>query len=126
MLSPDLQRIQHILRYCEDITAFIERFGGYQQFITDRAYHSAISMCLLQIGELANGLSAEFREETKDSMQWALIRGMRNWIAHSYKEVDNEIIWDTINNSVPTLTKFCDKVLSQEQSQSDGPKMTMG
>jgi len=114
MQSNDLQRIRHILRYCEDVNDFMKRFGGYQQFITDRAYHSAVSMCVLQIGELAGGLSSEFREETKDTMQWGLIRGMRNWIAHSYKEMDNDIIWDTISNSVPLLMKFCNEITQKE------------
>jgi len=125
MQSTDLQRVQHIKQYCNDVADFMERFGGYQQFITDRAYHSAVSMCILQIGELANGLSSEFRDETKERMQWGLIRGIRNWVAHSYQEMDNEIIWDTISNSVPLLNKFCNEVLEQEQTQSDGPTMTM-
>ena len=58
-------------------------------------------------------------------MQWALLRGMRNWVAHAYKEMDNEIIWDTISNSIPVLEKFCDKIIEQEQdkSQSAGPTM---
>jgi len=114
MQSNDLQRLQHIKQYCEDLVGFIKRFGGYQQFISDRAYHSAVSMCILQIGELSNGLSNEFREETKEQMQWALIRGMRNWIAHSYREVDNDIIWDTITNSIPILLSFCNKALARE------------
>jgi len=100
-------------QYCDDIAGFIKRFGDYEQLITDKAYHSAVSMCILQIGELSNGLSNEFREETKESMQWGLIRGMRNWIAHSYHEVDNDIIWETISNSIPLLAEFCDEVLSQ-------------
>ena len=114
MQSNDLQRIQHILRYCDDIVDFMKRFGDYRQFITDRAYHNAVSMCVLQIGELAGGLSSEFREETKESMQWGLIRGMRNWIAHAYNEMDDEIIWDTISNSIPLLRKFCIEIEERE------------
>jgi uncharacterized protein with HEPN domain len=67
-------------------------------------------MCILQIGELANGLTAEFQEKTKENMQWGLIRGMRNWIAHSYQNVDNEIIWDTVSNNIPLLEDFCNKI----------------
>jgi uncharacterized protein with HEPN domain len=125
MQSPDVQRIQHIKRYCEDIANFVERFGGYQQFITDRAYHNATCMCILQIGELANGLSPEFREKTKESMQWGLIRGMRNWVAHLYHKMDNEIIWETITSSIPQMNDFCDAILEQVQVQSDSPTQTM-
>lgn len=86
----------HIQNYCRDIAGFIQRFGkDYQLFIQDRAYFNAVSMCILQIGELANGLSVEFREETKEQMQWGLIRGMRNWLAHAYTEMDENVIWET-------------------------------
>ena len=88
MQGNDLQRIQSIKQYCDDIISFMNRFGEYQQFITDRAYHNAVSMCILQIGELSNGLSAEFREDTKATIQWSLVRGMRNWVAHSYHELE--------------------------------------
>lgn len=60
----DRQRLLHIQSYCRDIACFIERFGkDYDIFIQDKAYSSAVSMCILQIGELANGLSSEFREQ---------------------------------------------------------------
>ena len=125
MLSPDFQRISHIKKYCNDITKFMERFGDYQQFITDEAYRNAVSMCILQIGELANGLSNEFREETKNSIPWGLIRGMRNWVAHSYHNMDIDIIWDVISNNIPILAEFCDEMLEQSQTQSDNPTLTM-
>jgi uncharacterized protein with HEPN domain len=112
-------------RYCDDITDFVERFGGYRQFITDRAYYNAVCMCLLQIGELANGLTLEFREETKEDVQWGLVRGMRNWIAHLYNKMDNEIIWETVSSSIPQMNDFCKRMLEQEQAQSGGPTLTM-
>ena len=67
----------------------------------------AVSMCILQIGELANGLSKEFRLETKDKIPWDMIRGMRNWVAHAYAEMDEGIIWDTAINDIPNLLLFC-------------------
>ena len=65
----DWQRLLHIRTYCEDVAKFIDRFGmDYETFTSDRAYFNAVAMCILQIGELANGLSDEFREETKEKM----------------------------------------------------------
>ena len=70
-------------------------------------------MCVLQIGELANGLSDEFREETKGEMPWGMIRGMRNWIAHAYAEMDESIIWETATNDIPGLLSFCNRIIEQ-------------
>ena len=117
MNKGDLQRLLHIKTYCEDIADFINRFGkDYDKFISDRAYFSAVSMCILQIGELANGLSEEFREQTKDEMPWGMIRGMRNWLAHAYAEMDESIIWETANNDIPRLLNFCRSIIRKDEN----------
>ena len=118
MNKGDLQRIQHIKLYCEEINGFVERFGNdYRSFIADRAYYNAVSMCILQIGELANAISEEFRETTKEQINWKQIRGMRNWIAHAYGEVDELILWETISNDIPVLLEFCQVILSRDYPQ---------
>lgn len=110
MRRGDWQRLVHMRTYCEDVASFIERFGAdFDTFTTDRAYFNAVSMCILQIGELANGLSDEFREETRDEMPWTMIRGMRNWLAHSYAETDERILWETANRDIPRVREFCAK-----------------
>ncbi len=118
MVSSDVQRLRHIRRYCEDVEGYLKRFGDFENFKNDRAYYSAVCMAILQIGELANGLSDEFRDETKERAPWALIRGMRNWVAHAYNELDEEIIWDTACNSMPTLRRFCDDALLGHDEKS--------
>ena len=113
MNKGDMQRLSHIRVHCEDIAGFIERFGmDFDTFTGDRAYFNAVSMCVLQIGELANGLSEEYREETKKRMPWGMIRGMRNWLAHAYAEIDEEIIWETAVNDIPKLLNFCNAELN--------------
>jgi len=34
---------------------------------------------------------------------WKQMRGMRNRMAHGYFEIDLEIVWDTIQTSLPDL-----------------------
>ncbi|MEE3487511.1 MAG: HepT-like ribonuclease domain-containing protein [Bulleidia sp.] len=114
MNSADKQRLQHIVQYCMDIAGFIDRFGDDQvAFSNDQAYKNAVSLSIMQIGELANGLSKEFRESTKEEMPWGPIRGMRNWIAHAYGEIDESIIWETAINDIPRLEEFCRRKLEE-------------
>lgn len=90
------------------LEGFISRFGkDYKSFITDRAYFNAVAMRILQIGELSNGLSDEYRESTKQYMPWGMIRGMRNQHAHAYNEIDESVIWETAVNDIPKLMDFC-------------------
>ena len=94
-------------------SSFIDRFGAdYDVFIQDRAYYNAAAMCVMQIGELANGLTDEFRESTKDQMPWGMIRGMRNWLAHSYAEIDDTVLCETVKNDLPKVLAFCQKQLN--------------
>ena len=69
MQKSDYLKLEHILVHCSDIANFIERFGTeYSVFVSDRLYFNAVSMSILQVGELANGLSEEFRKETASEM----------------------------------------------------------
>ena len=106
--------LQHIVGYCEDIASFIERFGNdYAVFTGDRAYFNAVSMCILQIGELSGSLSEEFRADTAGEIPWSNIRGMRNIVAHDYGSLDEELVWETANYDIPHLRAFCDKMLAK-------------
>lgn len=113
-MSPDLQRLEHILDYCSDICSLVNRFGDdYDIFSRDTAYQQAVSFCILQIGELANGLSDEFRRTTDESVSWKQIRGMRNVVVHNYGNISFQVLWDTVKNDLPALTQFCKRMLGE-------------
>jgi uncharacterized protein with HEPN domain len=122
MNSSDLQRILHIITYCEDIAKTIQRFGEKQEiFFGDLDYRNSISMSIMQIGELSVGLTEEFKTATKGQMQWGLIRGMRNMFAHTYLKMDKTVIWDVATKDIPGLLQFCHRAL--ELSKSSEPSL---
>ena len=47
-------------------------------------------MKIMQIGELAGGLSDGFKDRTTEQIQWGMIRGMRNLFAHTYAKNGQE------------------------------------
>lgn len=67
---------------------------------------NAVAMCLMQIGELTNKLSQEFKDDHKE-IPWRAIRGMRNMIAHEYGNIDEETVWETAENGTNDLKRFC-------------------
>ena len=112
MLSPDLQRVEHIRDYCMEIEATMERYGkSFEVFSKDTDYQKSISFSILQIGELSGKLSDTFREKTSGDIPWSAIRGMRNFFAHNYGSMSREIIWKTANEDIPALLAFCNGVL---------------
>lgn len=111
MKDSDLQRIEHIKSYCEDISKTIVRFGDeIHVFENDIDFQNSISMSIMQIGELSIGLSDEFKDKTQDQVQWGPIRAMRNIFAHGYASMDIEVIWETATKDIPLLLKFCDTI----------------
>ncbi len=112
MQSPDIQRLNHIYDYCREIEKTIERYGNsFEIFDKDADYQRSVSFCILQIGELSGGLSAEYRSATVDSMPWTAIKGMRNLVAHNYGSMSRGIIWETATHDIPLLRDFCQKQL---------------
>ncbi len=114
MNSKDLQIITHICLHCSEALGFIDRFGkDYNLFVSDRAYFNAVAMSVLQIGELANSLSDEYRESTKNEIPWNMVRGMRNALAHGYGSIDADVLWQTAINDIPMLLSFCDSQIEK-------------
>ena len=114
MANRDKSVLEHIKNYCKEIDSFIERFGDdYKIFIGDRAYFNAVAMCILQIGELSNSLSEEFRDETSGKIPWVNIKGMRNIVAHNYGSLDEKLVWETATNDIPELLEFCNTELAR-------------
>ena len=60
-LNRDRSILEHIISYCEQIEATIDRFGdSYAVFSDDPIYRNAAALCILQIGELVGKLTEEF------------------------------------------------------------------
>ena len=116
----DNQILEKILKYCSEIEAAHEDFGrSFERFCNSSTYRNAVAMCLLQIGELTNKLSEEFKS-THRQIPWRAIRGMRNVGAHEYGKIDVETVWETAENGTRELMEFCQQELTNE------PEITMG
>jgi uncharacterized protein with HEPN domain len=90
------------------------RFGDDENiFIADEDYKNSICMNLMQIGELTTLLSDDFRNSTKNVVNWQKIKGLRNIFAHEYPKVDYSLIWDTIKVHIPALVRFCEEQIHQ-------------
>ncbi|MDR0884278.1 MAG: DUF86 domain-containing protein [Oscillospiraceae bacterium] len=106
-------------RYCDDIAGTIVRFGAsYDAFTKDIDFYNSVSMSIMQIGELANGLSAEFKDATRRQMPWGAIRGMRNHFAHAYVTMDRSDVWETATKDTPVLLQFCETIIEKAAQET--------
>lgn len=99
----DKDRYEYILKHYHELKSeaklyFVELLAPSQAMVLKKA----IYMDLFQIGEHINKMS----ESTKSRLDKNDVRGVidtRNIIGHGYKDVDPEIIQDTIEESCPKL-----------------------
>lgn len=119
----DYQRIEHILGYCERIEKSLMRHhSDYAEFLSDDEFRDSVAMKVLQIGELANDLSDEFKLKTYRLCQWNRLTQQRNKYAHHYEGVNVKGIWTIAVSYIPNLREQCRQILDtmQVQNSPDG------
>jgi len=107
----DIEILKKVIGYCDEIEAARGRFGdSIDALVADTDYKNAVSMCILQIGELTTHLSGEFKKKYS-AQPWQDITGMRNVAAHHYGKFDVEILWKTISVKIPELKAYCQECI---------------
>ena len=105
--------VEHILRYCEQMRGSLAEIQhDRDRFLASHTYQNAISMCILQIGELFKRLSDDFLQEYT-YIPWSLIAKTRDNYAHHYGTVDFEMVWTTAVDDLPAVEAFCRKYLEE-------------
>ncbi len=100
--------------YIKDILDSIKNIENYTKNISYKKFSStqmlidAIVRNFEIIGEAAKNLSNETKSAISD-IPWKDITGMRNKIIHEYFGVDLQIIWKTIQESLPDFKKALKK-----------------
>ena len=103
--------------YCDDIMAAMGRHGDKLEDIdNDVEFQYVCSFLILQIGECANKLSVEF-VTAHPEIPWRKIVNMRNILVHNYGKVDNEVLWSTVVENIPSFRDFCKEALSKVEDR---------
>jgi uncharacterized protein with HEPN domain len=102
-------RIRDILDAIAEIQNFT-RGMDYETFRKDDKTVRAVEMNFIIIGESANQIPEEIQEKYP-AVPWNLMRAMRNRIVHVYFQIDEKLMWDTIQNDLPPLTTILEKLL---------------
>jgi uncharacterized protein with HEPN domain len=114
MNKRDRDILEHIVAYCEEIRIAIAMFDDTLETLkTNCVYKNAVSMCILQIGELTTHFTKEFLA-TNTLVPWADIKKMRNIAAHHYGKFDAEVLHRTIINRIPELSEYCLELLTEK------------
>ena len=82
----------------------------------DRLTQQAVVMSLIIIGEAATTVmeACPGFADAHPGIPWRSMRGMRNRIAHGYFDINLEVVWNTLSDSLPELQQHLQKLEASE------------
>ncbi|MGC9452899.1 MAG: DUF86 domain-containing protein [Oceanipulchritudo sp.] len=84
---------------------------GYSkdQFLNDPKTVDAVVRRLEIIGEAVKQFPDSWKE-AEPQIPWTAIAGFRNILAHAYFKIEEDIIWETIQEDLPDLLAACERI----------------
>jgi len=105
--------------YLDDIREACEKILRYSQgldldqFVQDEKTFDAVVRNLEIIGEATKHIPPEMRARYPN-VEWHKIAGLRDIVAHEYFGLDEDILWDVVQNRIPVLLDSIQQILAAE------------
>jgi len=103
-LEDMLEAIQKIHRYMEGLS--------FESFALEEKTVDAVVRNLEILGEAVKQIPDSLRLEYPQ-VDWSRIAGLRDILIHQYFGIDLTIVWDIVENKLPTLELQINQILSR-------------
>ena len=103
---------------CDAMNICSDENNDYDKILSNKKNQLALTMCLAQIGELANRIK-EKDLELYNKYRFEEPKGMRDRIVHGYGKIDFNIIKETLKNDLPALKELIENNI--EKKYLDNP-----
>lgn len=100
----------------------IENFVGdadFKKFLKDKKTASAVIRKFEIIGEAAKRIPKEMQMKYQE-IPWKEMAGMRDRLIHLYREVDYDIVWKAVKESLPELKNAITAILKTKIKKIGG------
>jgi len=94
-----------ILQYTQDV--------NFDSFTNDAKTFDAVVLNLQIIGEAVKNIPDSVKAKYPQ-VDWRRIAGLRDVIAHGYFGLNEDLLWDIVQNRVPQLAEQIQEILAQE------------
>ncbi len=109
MKSEILKYFHDILGSIDSIDSFLGEQRDLNKYLEDKMLRRAVEREIEIIGEAMNRiLHIDPQIEISSARR---IIGMRNRVIHGYDDIDNEIVWGTIQRHLPILKREIQKLM---------------
>lgn len=106
------------LKMIDYIDKSLKYTNGYsfESFCSDDKTIDATVFTISQIGELVKNISKDTMLKYP-SIEWNMIKGLRNRIVHDYEGISLKSIWYILNNDIPQLKDDLQTIIKAEESE---------
>ena len=104
----DPDQLSHIIEAAQEAQQFSNDLTR-QAFDDNRVMQLAVEELVQNVGEAASHLAYQFKSQ-QDQIPWAKMIGMRHRLVHDFAAVDLDVIWDTVQNGLPSLIADLERI----------------
>ena len=112
MSKEDEIRLRHMLEAAREAVSFA-RGRARGDLETDRQLVLSLVKDIEIVGEAAAQVSESARAQAP-GIPWQVIVAMRNRLVHAYFSINLDIVWQTVQQDLPTLIAQLERVVSRE------------
>ena len=107
----DAMRLRHMLEYAQEASTLI-RGKQRPDLESDHVLELALTRLLEIVGEAAKCVS-EGTQGRYAQIPWRQIVGLRNRLIHAYDAVDLDILWDIVQQDLPSLIEALEAIVAE-------------
>jgi uncharacterized protein with HEPN domain len=112
MNESDRVRLKHMLDAALEAISFAQG-RTRNDLTTDRMLLLSIVKEIEIIGEAATRISTDIKQNFP-GVPWAIVAGMRHRLVHAYFDIDEDVVWSTVEMDLPALAGKIAEILALE------------
>ena len=109
--------LEDILESCRFIQEFVHSMD-FEAFVSDEKTTSAVIRKFEVMGEAAKNIPEQIWVEYPN-VPWQKMASMRDRLIHAYFGVDYQLVWDTIQQFIPSLIETIADILNDVNKGND-------
>jgi uncharacterized protein with HEPN domain len=120
-----LKYLYDVQKACRHLSSFVSG-KTFDDYVADVLLRSGVERQLIIVGEALNRLmkiEAAMASSVTDARQ---IIAFRNILVHGYDVVQNNVVWEILENDLSALTREVDLLLESGQSEQVGGDVADG